>query len=78
MTVGVPTEPGVQPACIRRLFLRPLTMSAVELRLALIGGEPSIYTFLYQDQIVINPQCLQPHELMPIVQAVRAILTRQS
>lgn len=78
MTVGVPTEPSVQPACIRRLFLRPLTMSAVELRQALIDGEPSIYTFLYQDQIVINPQCLQPHELMPIVQAVRAILTRQS
>ena len=63
MTIGIPTEPGVQPACIRRLFLRPL-----------IDGEPSIYTFLYQDQIVINPQCLQAHELSPIVQAIRGIL----
>lgn len=26
ITIGIPTEPGVQPACIRRLFLRPLTM----------------------------------------------------
>ena len=74
MTVGVPTEPGVQPACIRRLFLRPLTMPAAALRQALIDGEPSIYTFLYQDQIVINPQCLQAHELSPIVQAIRGIL----
>ena len=74
MTIGVPTEPGVQPACIRRLFLRPLTMPAAALRQALIDGEPSIYTFLYQDQIVINPQCLQAHELSPIVQAIRGIL----
>lgn len=74
MTIGIPTEPGVQPACIRRLFLRPLTMPAAALRQALIDGEPSIYTFLYQDQIVINPQCLQAHELSPIVQAIRGIL----
>lgn len=74
MTIGIPTEPGVQPACIRRLFLRPLTMPAAALCQALIDGEPSIYTFLYQDQIVINPQCCRHMSSPLIVQAIRGIL----
>ena len=73
LSLQYPTEPGVQPACIRRLYVRPLSMEASQLFHGLIEHDPCIYPFLYQDRIVINPQCMLEHELQMVVDAVNEI-----
>ena len=71
LALGYPSEPGVQPACILRLFIKPLHMAAADLHDKLIQHKPGVYTFLYRDQIVLNPQCLEESELQTVIDAVR-------
>lgn len=71
--LGHPTEPGVQPACILRVFVRPLTMTSGELYDALVAHDPGVYTFLYQDCVVLNPQCLKEEELSLVTDAINDV-----
>ena len=73
LSTGHPTEPGVQPACILRLFVRPLKMDAGTLWQRLVDHGPSLYTFLYHDQVVLNPQCLEAAELQMIIDIVNDV-----
>lgn len=73
VTEGHPMEPGVQPACILRLFVKPLRMSAAALYQALVDHTPSVYTFLYQDTVVLNPQCLRESELQQVIDAINEV-----
>ena len=70
LTLGFPQEPGVQPACILRLFVRPRCLSAEALFDRLTAMDPPVYTFLYRDQIVLNPQCLKEEELPLVAEAI--------
>lgn len=74
---GYPQEPGVQPACILRLFVKPLTMTAPELFDRLTALNPSVYTFLYQDKVVLNPQCLEEDELQYVADAILSVVSEQ-
>ncbi|MBR5001100.1 MAG: aminotransferase class V-fold PLP-dependent enzyme [Firmicutes bacterium] len=69
LSLGYPTEPGVQPACILRLFVKPLTMDSATFYQKLVDHDPGVYTFLYQDKVVINPQCLEEDELQIVIDA---------
>ena len=70
LTLGYPQEPGVQPACILRLFVKPLTLTSAELFDRLTAMDPAVYTFLYQDKVVLNPQCLTEEELPIVADAI--------
>ena len=74
---GYPQEPGVQPACILRLFVKPLTMTAPELFERLTALNPSVYTFLYQDKVVLNPQCLEEDELQYVADAILSVVSER-
>lgn len=74
LTLGYPIEPGVQPACILRLFVKPLAMDVDELHKKLMNYNPRIYTFKYQDQVVLNPQCLEEEELQTVVDVMNEIV----
>lgn len=73
LSTGYPNEPGVQPACILRLFVKPLTMTSMQLHEKLVALNPSVYSFLYQDMIVFNPQCLEREELPLVIDAVKKV-----
>lgn len=73
LTLGYPNEPGVQPACILRVFVKPLVMDVDELYQRLIDSNPRIYTFKYQDQVVLNPQCLEKEELQTVIDVINKI-----
>jgi len=65
--VGYPTEPGVQPTVILRAYIKPLKSTAAELQLKLLDAEQPVYVDINNDEIVINPQCLEPDELEPLI-----------
>lgn len=71
---GFPKEPGVQPADIPRVFLRPTGSSAQELQNRLMILEPVIYTNIQEDELVINPQCLEDDEVAHVIEAIIALL----
>lgn len=73
LSTGYPMEPGVQPACILRLFVKPLTMDAPTLYDRLVNHDPGLYTFLYQDQVVLNPQCLEEGELQTVIDVINDV-----
>lgn len=70
VSLGYPNEPGVQPACILRVFIKPLRMSAEKFYQRLVDHDPGVYTFLYQDKVVLNPQCLEEWELQMVIDAI--------
>ena len=70
VSLGHPQEPGVQPACILRVFVRPLTMTSDALFARLAARNPAVYTFLYRDTVVLNPQCLEEEELPLVTDAI--------
>ena len=75
LTMGYPQEPGVQPVCILRLFVKPLSMSSQTLFDRLVALNPSVYTFLYRDKVVLNPQCLNEEELEYVANAIKSVVT---
>jgi len=72
--VGFPNEPGVQPANILRAYVKPLRMTAAALRDKLLHAPTPVYVDLYNDEIVLNPQCLEPEELEPLIGILRHCL----
>ena len=71
---GYPNEPGVQPATILRAYVKPLGMPAEALRDKLLGAPTPIFVDLHHDEIVLNPQCLEPEELEPLIETLHRCL----
>jgi len=67
ISTGYPTEPGVQPTVILRAYIKPLKTTAAELQAKLLSSEPSVYVDIREDEIVLNPQCLEPEELKTLI-----------
>jgi len=66
--VGFPNEPGVQPASILRAYVKPLKMTAIALRDKLIEESTPVYVDTQNDEIVLNPQCLEPEEVELLIE----------
>ena len=64
---GFPNEPGVQPANILRAYVKPLNVSATALQELLLEEPTPVYVDTQNDEIVLNPQCLEPEEIEPLV-----------
>jgi len=71
---GYPTEPGIQPACILRAYLKPLTMTAADLQQKLLDAPIPVYVDVLGDEIVINPQCLDLNELAHVIDILQESL----
>jgi len=72
---GFPNAPGVQPIGIPRAYVRHDGCTATELRDVLRTGRPSIVVGVEEDRIAINPQCLQPGDLEPLLAGLLAVLS---
>ena len=59
---GYPTEPGVQPIQILRLFVKPLCRPAEQVYKDLTELDRPVYVLLHGDELIINPQCLAEEE----------------
>ena len=74
--VGLPIGPGVQPADIPRAYVRHAVVPASDLRERLRRGEPRVFADVSGDELVLNPQCLDPEEIPQVIAAVlRAFAT---
>ncbi|PDQ35262.1 MAG: hypothetical protein B5766_06550 [Candidatus Lumbricidophila eiseniae] len=71
---GFPTEPGVQPVDIPRVYIEPKKTSAKELQASLADLDPAIYVDVQGKELVINPQCLEKKEVDVVVRAVTTLL----
>jgi L-seryl-tRNA(Ser) seleniumtransferase len=71
---GVPTEPGIQPADLLRVYVKPTRKSAEQLYTELLELDPQIYTGLSGAELAINPQCLEEEEIPVLVEAFKNLL----
>ena len=69
-----PTEPGIQPVNILRVYIKPLRKLARDLYNELISLPIPIYTHLDKDSLVINPQCLNEDEIEYMCQTIIEVL----
>ena len=67
---GYPSEPGVQPIQILRLFVKPLHRSAAQVYKTLIELDTPVYVLLHGSELVINPQCLEKEEIEPLCRSL--------
>jgi len=67
---GYPVGPGIQPACILRAYIKPVSLSAEDLRQKLLIAPTPVYVDVLGDEIVINPQCLESNEIEPLIEAL--------
>jgi len=72
---GYPAGPGVQPVCILRVYIKPLKMTAADLQHKLLTSPTPVYVDVLKDEIVINPQCLEPEELEPLIGFLKQALS---
>jgi len=66
--IGHPSEPGVQPVMIPRAYITPLNMTETALRDKLLNAQTPVYADLSGREVVLNPQCLEPGELEPLIE----------
>ena len=69
-----PIGPGVQPTIILRAYVEPLIITATELQDKLLAAQTPVYVDVKDDEIVINPQCLEPEELEPLIDILKTCL----
>ena len=75
LRTGYPTAPGIQPAIILRAYIKPMKITATALQEILRNTVPvPVYTDINSDEIVINPQCIEPEELEPLIEALHRTL----
>jgi len=74
VSLGYPTEPGVQPAQILRVFVVPKNISACELHTRLLCREPAVYSFLHGNEIMLNPQCLEDGQISMVIQSILEVV----
>ena len=73
---GFPVEPGIQPVDIPRVYMRSGHAPAKELQDRLMNSNPAVYVDVQDDEIVINPQCLEDDEVSIVIAAVTGLLHR--
>jgi len=71
---GYPVAPNVQPTIILRAYIKPLNITATELQEKLLAAPVPVYVDAREDEIVLNPQCLEQEEVMPLIKALHACL----
>lgn len=69
-----PTEPGIQPSNILRVYIKPLRKSARDVYNDLIALPIPVYTHLDKDSLVINPQCLDEDEIEYLCRSIEETL----
>ena len=69
-----PAEPGVQPAIILRAYIKPLKITAAELQQKLQTASTPVYVDIKDDEIFLNPQCVEPEELEPLISTLHECL----
>jgi uncharacterized pyridoxal phosphate-dependent enzyme len=71
---GFPTQPGIQPADIPRVYIKPWGTSAESLQQRLRDGEPGVLAGVEGSELVLNPQTLEQEEIAPLTAAIAAAL----
>ena len=71
---GYPTEPGIQPSNILRVYIKPLRKSAKDVYNILITLPTPVYTHVDKGSLVINPQCLNEDEMEYLCRAIEESL----
>jgi len=66
--LGYPTEPGTQPTSILRVYIKPLKLDVADMQDKLLNQSTPVYVDIVEDEIVINPQCLETGELEPLIE----------
>jgi len=69
-----PIGPGVQPTTILRAYVKPLKKTATELQEKLLTAPVPVYVDAKDDEIVVNPQCLEPEEMEPLIDILKTCL----
>jgi L-seryl-tRNA(Ser) seleniumtransferase len=73
---GFPTQPGIQPADIPRVYIEARDMSAEMLQKKLRESEPPVLAGVEGQELVLNPQTLEDDEVAPLIEAVAAAVSR--
>lgn len=71
---GFPTEPGVQPTIIPRVYITPSSLSASELQARLARMDPAVYIDVQGEEAVVNPQCLEPDQIPIVIDSIRNVM----
>ncbi len=71
---GFPVEPGIQPVAIPRVYIKSGRTPAKELQDRLMNRSPFVYVDVQDDEIVINPQCLEDDEVAIVIKALSGLL----
>jgi len=71
---GYPETPGVQPTIILRAYIKPKKMTAAKLQEKLLAASTPVYVDIKDDEIFLNPQCLEPEELEPLIKTLHQCL----
>lgn len=72
---GFPSGPGIRPAIVPRVYIRPSGISAEDLQQRLRDGEPSVLSGVEGDELVLNPQTLDDDEIAPLIAATVAAVS---
>lgn len=67
---GYPTEPGVQPACIPRLYFKKVDTSNEEIVLKLSEMNPAIMVGIENGMLAVNPQCLETEQIDYVIESI--------
>ncbi|WJH32655.1 hypothetical protein N6H14_20390 [Paenibacillus sp. CC-CFT747] len=67
---GFPVSPGIQPAIIPRVFIKHCDISAAEFQSRLLNSDPIIHVDVQGDELVLNPQCLEDHDVSIVVESI--------
>ncbi|WP_127584274.1 aminotransferase class V-fold PLP-dependent enzyme [Paenibacillus koleovorans] len=71
---GFPTEPGVQPVIIPRVYFQAAGVTSVGIQERLAKADPSVYIGVSGEEAVINPQCLSEEEVPILLQSIKDML----
>jgi len=74
---GYPSTPGVQPAIILRAYIKPKKMTAAKLQEKLHTASTPVFVDIKDDEIFLNPQCLEPDELEPLITTLHQCLDKK-
>ena len=72
--IGYPTEPGVQPDIIPRLYLTVDGFESKRIQDLLFNLEPAVRVGIESGWLAVNPQCLLEEELDIVVSAIRKVV----
>lgn len=75
---GFPVEPGIQPIDIPRVFIKPIYVHSKEVQKILMEFNPAICVDIQDDELVINPQCLEDSEIIFVIDSIKRVLIEKN